>query len=259
MDFIYDLPTWFFVVFVFSLMFVANEVGYRIGRTRHANEDDRSHSVSTSQKAAILGLVALLFGFSYSITSSRYSQRQRVVLDEANAIGTCYLRARLLAEPARSRMQDALRNYTDMRLEHFEKGLDPAEYQRTSAAMDVLLSELWSAVEDGVKADSELARTAQIVPAANEVIDMSATRAWASHNHLPVSTLLLMAVCMVVSGGLQGHSSGQVRRRHLELWLTLNVLVMLLLFVVIDFDRPRRGFIRVNHAPLIELQKSMRR
>lgn len=55
-----------------------------------------------------------------------------------------------------------------------------------------------------------------------------------------------------------GHSSGQVGRRHLGLWLALNVLVALVLFVVLDFDRPRRGLIQINHQPLIELRETLK-
>lgn len=255
---IYDCQSWIIVASILALMFAANEASYRFGRVRSGEEPERVHGVSKALKASILGLVALLLGFSFSITSNRFNQRQRVVLDEANAIGTCYLRAGLLAEPTRTRIQATLRRYTDLRLEHFERALEPGEYVRTSKAMDATLLELWSAVEDSVKTNPELARTSQIVPAANAVIDMAATRAWASHNQMPSSVLALLAVCMVVSGGILGHSSGQTARRHVGLWVMLNVLVALVLFVVLDFDRPRRGLIQVNHAPLIELRESMK-
>ena len=259
MNIIYDWPTWVIVVSLLALMFAANEVGYRLGRGPRADEPEGSHAVTNTLKGSIIGLVALLLGFSYSITSSKFNQRQRLVLDEANAIGTCYLRAGLLAEPARSHIRTVLQRYTDVRIEHFERALEPGEYQRTTKAMDAAMVDLWSAVEDGVKADHELAHTSQIVPAANEVIDLSATRAWASHNQMPASVLFLLAVCMIISSGLVGHSSGQVGRRHLGLWIGLNILVMLVLFVVLDFDRPRRGLIQVNHAPLIELRESIKK
>ena len=258
MNAIYQWPIWVLVAGVLVFSFGAHEVGYRIGRARQAEIPEPVRNVGTALKASIIGLVALLLGFSFSMTSSRFNQRQRLVLDEANAIGTCYLRAGLLAEPARNRIRAALQNYTDLRLEYFERGLDPGEYQRTTKAMDAAMVDLWSAVEDGVKADHELAHTSQIVPAANEVIDLSATRAWASHNQMPASVLFLLAVCMIFSSGLVGHSSGQVGRRHSGLWITLVVLVMLVLFVMLDFDRPRRGLIQVNHAPLIELRESLK-
>ena len=257
MDRIYDWPIWVLVVSLLALTFVATEVGYRLGRAQRAEEPERSHTVSNALKASVIGLVALLLGFSYSMTTSRFEVRQRLVLDEANAIGTCYLRGGVLEEPARSRVQAALKRYTDLRLECFKLAVEPGEYQRTTEAMDAALVDLWSAVEDAVKADRQLAHTSQIIPAANEVIDLAATRAWANRNHMPPAVLLLLAICMVASSGLMGHSSGQVGRRHVGLWVNLNLLLLLVVFVVLDFDRPRRGFIQVNHAPLIELRESM--
>ena len=257
MQFIYDLPIWAFISVVLPLMFGANEIGFRMGRARHADEPERSQTVANGLKASIIGLVALLLGFSYSMTSGRFNQRQQLVLDEANAIGTCYLRAGLLPETAGGHIRDCLRRYTDLRLEHFETALVPSEFQRTTKAMDAALVELWAGVEEAVKSDQDRARVSEIVPAANEVIDLAATRAWASHNQMPASVLALLAICVVVSSGLMGHSSGQVGRRHLGLWVALNCLIMLVLFVVLDFDRPRRGLIQINHQPLIELRQSM--
>ena len=257
MNIIYEWPTWVIVVSLLALTVAATEVGYRFGRAPRPEEPEGSRTVTNAFKGSIIGLVALLIGFSYSITSSRFELRQRLVLDEANAIGTCYLRAGLLAEPSRSRIRILLRRYTDLRLEHFQRALEPGEYQRTTKAMDAVMVDLWSDVEEAVKADRELSRVSQIVPAANDVIDLSATRAWASHNQMPPPVLLLLALCMIVSSGLGGHSSGQAGRRHLGLWIAMNVLVILALFVVLDFDRPRRGLIQVNHTPLIELRESM--
>jgi hypothetical protein len=259
MSTIYDWPTWALVVVLFSVMLLVNEVGFRFGRAQFSLESERSHSVSNVLKASVLGLVALLLGFSFSLTTSRFGQRQRVVLDEANAIGTCYLRAELLAEPARKAIQSSLKEYTDARLDYFNRALIPGELERTTQAMDVALEALWAGVSSAVAADREQARVSQIVPAANAVIDLNATRAWAIQNQLPSPVFLLLAACAVVSSGLMGHSSGQAGKRHLGVWAALNCLVILVLFVVLDFDRPRRGFIQINHAPLIELRESMMR
>ena len=70
---------------------------------------------------------------------------------------------------------------------------------------------------------------------------------------MPDPVLVLLALCMVMSSGVAGYSSGQAGRRHIGLWIALNILVLLVLFVVLDFDRPRRGLVQVSHAPLIEL------
>lgn len=258
MDRIYDLAPGTFALCVLALMFVASEAGYRFGVHADRAEPEQSRAVSTAIKGSIFGLVALLLGFSYSMTSNRHNQRLQLVLDEANAIGTCYLRADLLSEPARGEIRTALRRYTDLRIEHFEHALDEQAFQRTTSGMDSALVALWSGVTHAAKQDQSQIVPSQIVPAANAVIDLSATWAWATRIHLPPSVLILLATSMLVSAFLFGHSSGQVRRRHIGLWIALNFLIMLVLFVVMDFDRARHGLIQVDHTALIELQRSMR-
>lgn len=254
MDFIYLCPTWALLAVLLTLMFFADEIGYRLGVRGHQNETEPSRTVSNALKGSVFGLVALLLGFSFAATSSRHDQRRKVVLAEANALGTCYLRAGLLEEPERGRIREGLRQYLSVRLEHFEKGLDPIESRRTGREMDRLLAKLWDAVAEAKRKNREEVLVSQIVPATNEVIDLNSTRDWMMQNRLPVSVLVLLTVSVVVSSMLIGHSCGQSGRRHAWLWVCFNGLLALVLFVILDFDRPRRGLILVDHAPLIELK-----
>jgi hypothetical protein len=112
-------------------------------------------------------------------------------------------------------------------------------------------------VEDANRREPDKVRNSLIVPAANEVIDLSSARAWANRNHLPEPVLLLLMVSVLVACLLLGHSSGQAGRRHPGLWLATNAIFALVLYVVLDFDRPRRGLIRVDQTPLIELDASI--
>ncbi len=257
MNVIYNWPIWIVVVAILVLWFVASEIGFRLGSSRKADQAERRLAVATALKASVLGMVALLLGFSFSITSNRFSDRSRIVLEEANSIGTCYLRAGLLGESAKNRIRESLRRYTDARLEHFDKGLNPADYDRTLKLMREALNELWLAVSDSVKAEPDLVRTSQIVPAANAVIDLSATTEWATRNKLPGSVVVLLGICIVISGALIGHSSGETGKRNMGLWTALNILVVLIVFVILDFDRSRRGLIQIDHTPLVEARKSM--
>lgn len=258
MDAVYKWPTWGIVAVIAAATLIANIISYHIAKRRRDQESDRAYGVSSSLKGGILGLVALLIGFTYSLTSSRYDEREHIVLNEANAIGTCYLRAGLLKELPRERIRAALRRYTDARLSLFERGLHSAEAQRLTREMDAELDVIWSGVSISAEADPERTRTSAIVPAANDVIDLSATRAWASRNFLPPPVILLLGVCMVVSGAITGHSFGQVHRPAAGLWALQNVLMALVLFVILDFDRPRRGLITVDHQPLVDVRATIR-
>lgn len=254
---IYDLPTWSIVGCILLLTFIANEIGFRFGWQDRARESDGSRAVSNGLKASILGLAALLLGFSFSTTSTKHYQRQRLVLDEANAIGTCYLRTDLLEAPHRLEMQQGLKRFTEQRLRFFEFGLDPAVSTETLQEMDRELDQLWQICSAATREQSERMLVSQIIPSLNEVIDLNATRTWSTRNHMPQAVLILLTVCILVSSVITGHSSGQVGKRYLWLWIAFNLLLTLVLFVILDFDRPRRGLIQVDHQPLVELYESM--
>ncbi|HEV2672516.1 MAG TPA: hypothetical protein VGU74_15590 [Gemmatimonadales bacterium] len=256
MHVIYDWPIWIPVLTILLLSLGAGELGFRYGRSRPLSESERD--IVSTLRTSTLGLVALLLGFSFAITSSRHNDRSRLAMDEANAIGTCYLRAGLVAEPASSQMRAALRRYTDLRIESFERGLDPQEFERLAADMHAALDDLWTGVAHTVSADRQLALAAAIVPAANDVIDLSATREWMRRYHMPPSVVWLLALSIILCGAMTGHALGEAGQRHVGIALGLNLLILMVAFVVLDFDRPRRGLIRVDQTPLIQLRESMK-
>ncbi len=253
---IYDWPIWIPILTILLLSLGAGELAFRYARSRQLSDAERD--IINTLRTSTLGLVALLLGFSFAITSSRHNDRSRLVMDEANAIGTCYLRAGLVAEPARSEIRTAVRRYTDLRIESFERGLVRREFERLATAMSGALDELWTGVAHAVSADRQLALTSAIVPAANEVIDLSATREWMRSYHMPPSVVWLLAMSIILCGAMTGHALGEAGRRHVGLSLGLNLLILTVAFVVLDFDRPRRGVIRVDQTPLIQLRESMK-
>lgn len=256
MQAIYDWPIWIPILTIFLLSLGAGELGFRYARSRQLSDAERD--IVSTLRTSTLGLVALLLGFSFAITSGRHNDRSRLVMDEANAIGTCYLRAALLAEPARGEIRTALRRYTDLRVESFDRGHDRREFERLADAMHAALDELWSGVAHAMSADRQLALASAIVPAANEVIDLSTAREWIRSYHMPPSVLWLLALSIILCGAMTGHALGEAGQRHVGLSLGLNLLILMVAFVVLDFDRPRRGVIRVDQTPLIKVRESMR-
>ena len=257
MDVIYDWPIGTLVCGILLLSIVATEIGFRYGRRARKQQSDRDFAMTTGIKASIIGLVALLLGFSFSITSSRYSERVRLIINEANAIGTCFDRAGLLADPAKNQIRTALRRYTALRLVHYNNRPTSAEFVRTGKEMDAALRELWAGAAQAVSVDAQLANTSQIVAGANEVMDLSTVREWAMLNRLPPAVIILLGLCVVISGGMVGHSSAEAGERHPGLWIALNILIMMVVFVILDFDRPRRGLIRISQSPLVKVQEEI--
>ncbi len=257
MHVIYDWPLWIPVVAILLLSLGASELGFRYGRARRIPESERG--IVTAIRTSTLGLVALLLAFSFAITSGRFNDRSRLVMDEANAVGTCYLRAGLLEEPASSQIRTALRRYTDFRLVSFERGLDPREFERLADSMHATLDEVWAGVTQAMNKDRQLVIASQIVPAVNQVIDLSATREWIRRFHMPAPVVWLLGLSVILCGAMTGHALGEAGPRHLGLMLGFNLLIVMVVFVVLDFDRPRRGLIHVDQTPLIQVRESMRR
>jgi hypothetical protein len=257
MDFIYRWPISWIVVILLILAIIVSEVCYRAGR-RKVWENDRAHSIIVTIRASIIGFVALLLGFSFSVTSSRYGERSRLVMDDANAISTCYERAGLLAEPVRGRIRAALRRYVDLRLEHFERNVEPAEYRRVSQALDSTLGELWDGVTQAVALDRAVAFVSQIVPAANDVTDRYTEENWSWQFHLPSAIVLLLCLSVVVAAAQVGMSMAESGSRHAGLWVALMGLVMMVVFVVLDLDRPTGGLIQVSQRAMMEVRDGMK-
>jgi hypothetical protein len=256
MEFFNSIPTWFFCLFLIAVMYLANEVGYRAGLRSRRQQTEDTKTASNAVKGAIFGLGALMLGFSFSMASSRFEERQHFVLQEANDLGTCYLRFDLIAEPNKTIGKNSIEKMVNLRLEIFEKGLDHDEVSRIAVAIDQEAKAVWSAIESTKQKDASSLISSQIVPAANSVIDNITNRNWLARKRLPGVILFLLAITLIVTALLIGHSSGQGELRQRGLWLALDILMSVVVFVIIDLDRPRQGLIQTDHGPLIELRNS---
>jgi hypothetical protein len=256
MNGIYDWPLWVTVVVMLLLSRVATELGFRLGRAMRASKSE--HMVVETIRAGTLGLVALLLGFSFAITSGRFNERSELVMDEASSIEACYLRADLVAEPASTQIRTALRRYMDFRLESYDVGLNRGEYQRSAGRMHGALDELWTAVVGAVNADRPRALASGIVPCANEVVHLSAKREWMRRFHMPAAVVVLLGLSIIICAAMIGHALGETGSRHVWLSLAVNLLIVMVAAIVLDFDRPRSGLIRVEQTPLIIVRDRMK-
>ena len=207
-------------------------------------------------QTATLGIVALLLAFGLSLAIGRYETRRAAVVDDANTIGTTYLRAQTLAEPVRTRSLELLRRYADeaIRLSHEVPG--SASMRRTEAAQEVLQRRLWSLAGQALD-DAPVASAPRLyVDSLNEMIDQQTVRISALNNRVPGTVLLLEVVASALALGLLALYLTQLGRGPVTV-LVAAVLVTMLLFVTFDLDRPTRGLITVPDTPLVSLRASM--
>jgi hypothetical protein len=235
---------------LFAILLAALEVGLRVGR-RVAHETDAGESSQIGAiQGAILGLLGLLLAFSFAAAGTRFLERQDLIVEEANAIGTAYLRADLLEEPHRSELREALRRYTEHRLElsrRLRAVIQPADL----AEVERLHGRIWSAASAGVTARPAV-MMGVLVPV-NEVIDLHSTRLAAGRKRLHPLVMGLLISCSVLAIGAMGYGSGVGGRKRSPLAFALTSLIGVALWVTIDFDHPRAGLMQLSDAPLESL------
>jgi hypothetical protein len=232
-----------------AILLVGLEAGFRAGRRAKGESDATSGQVGAIQ-GAILGLLGLLLAFSFAAAGSRFIERQDLIIAEANAIGTAYLRADLLDEPHRSELRAVLKRYTERRLEvsrDLRNGLSPAALEE----IERLHAGIWRAATSGVAARP--AAMIGVLPPVNEVIDLHSTRLAAAAKRLPPIVMGLLILNSVFAVAVMGYGCGIGRERRAPLTSVLALLIGAALWITIDLDKPRAGLIQLSDAPLESL------
>jgi len=207
-------------------------------------------------QAALLGLVGLILAFGLSLAVGRYEARRAAVVDEANAIGTTYLRAQLLAEPVRSRSLERLVRYTDASIRLSESVPTSDEARRAVADGQVLQRQLWGLAGEAVAGAPDATAPRLYVQTLNDMIDMQTVRVAGLSNRVPGEVLAVEVLGAAVGLGLLAFYLALLGRGVITVVLAAALVTMLLL-VTLDLDRPTRGLIKVPAAPLVSLRASM--
>lgn len=247
------------VAFLLIAMILGLEAGFRLGMRAHAHTPEVTREQTSTILGAMLGLLALVLGFCFSLALQRFDDRSQAVVAEANAIGTTWLRAGLLQEPARSESQQLLRAYIDVRVHEAAVSLDHSDARNALLQQgDALAQQLWAAATRAVAADPRPTTSGLYVQTLNEMIDSQSSRQAALGRHVPELVLWLVFLTMVLTTTTMGYSAGLGGRRAPAASLALIGLISLVVYLIIDLDRPRRGFIQVSQQSMLELQAATR-
>jgi hypothetical protein len=207
-------------------------------------------------QGALLGFVGLLLALGLTMAVGRYDGRRAAVVNEANAIGTTFLRAQLLDEPERTESLDLLVAYTDERIQLSEAVPDSAGFEDAVSDSEAIHRELWRLAGDAVAADPLGTAPRAYIETLNELIDMHTTRVAASDNRIPPAVLWLqIGGAAVALGALAFYLS--TLGRGVGTVVLASVLVTGMVLVICDLDRPHRGLIKVPDGPLVAVRASM--
>lgn len=236
----------------FVLLFLAAHIGdFLRNRVFPLNEDARNDFGVVL--GATLTLLGLLIGFSFSMAVSRYDQRKNYEEEEANAIGTEYLRADLLPAADTGRVRELLRKYVEQRV-LFYTTRNPQALAKIDADTAALQNELWSAVLPGAAAQPT-PPIALVLSGMNDVLNSQGYTQAAWWNRIPIAAWILMTAIAVCCNVLIGYGARRTDRR---IFLIVPVAVSIAFFLISDIDSPRGGSIRVAPQNLLSLSRSMR-
>jgi hypothetical protein len=203
--------------------------------------------------SAVLGLLALMMGFTFALAVNRYETRRVLVISEANAIGTAYLRAQLLTEPHRTRISALLKDYTDHRIAFAT--VKRAQAQTMVAENDQLLTDLWTATVAAFPTIKGMPLSNSFIDSVNRVIDLHEERKSSRLAKVPTEVFAVLFVYIIVTSGALGYTTSGAAG--LSEAAVLLGLILMSIMLTVDIDRPTGGNIVENQAPMLRLQASM--
>jgi hypothetical protein len=241
------------------ILFLFMEFGHRLG-CKHRSVDPESNKDWVSVvDGPILALLGLLVAFTFSAAADRFNARRKLIVEEANAVGTAYLRLDLLNPPDRDTLRQKFRDYLDSRIKTYALIPDVQAALQEFEHSQTLQRDIWNqAIPACQKTGSTLAGM-QLVPALNAMFDITITRFAATQFHTPVVVFILLISLALVAALLAGYQMSSSKKR---CWIHVSLFVItftLAIYVIMDLESPRLGLVRMDatDALLKDVRQSM--
>lgn len=247
------LPLWGLFMAILLLVLLSVEGGYRLGKYRRSRSEEEKEAPVGAMVGSTLGLLAFLLAFTFGLAATRFDTRRQVLLDEANAIGTTYLRAGMLPD-RRAEIRGLLRDYVDTRLEAVKSGKIAEGIRRSEQLQD----QLWAqAVALGESNPTSIV-VGLFVQSLNEVIDLHAKRVTVGlRNRIPGAIWVALFAVAVLSFAAMGYHAGLSRTSRSLVELAVALTFSAVIGLIADLDRPQEGVLKVSQQALIDLRQSM--
>ncbi|MBB5065018.1 hypothetical protein [Granulicella mallensis] len=237
-----------FCPFVILFLFLGSLLGAWV-RVRRAEAVARDAGSFKALEGAVLGLFALLLGFSFAMAVNRYDLRKQLEVEEANAIGTTWLRTDTLPEPARTAERQLLQQYVPVRLNFVAAGTDAQAIQRSLTQSGELQEQIWKIAAGDASARRDPV-SALLLSSLNDTIDVTEKRTAALENRIPSPAWAILLFMAFVSSALVAIS---ITSRSKRLLVILPVVVGVVFALILDLDSSRSGFIRVHQNSMMRV------
>lgn len=213
-EIMYNQNSILIVALLFIAILIAYEIFYRIGELYQNKADHEVKSQASAIQTGILGLLALLLGFTFNMALQRFDNRSHAVIQEANAIGTALLRTNLLPKLYESTIYSLLQKYIDLRVETSSVDLtSKTQRQSINDKTDEILNQIWDQAIKASEIDPRPVTTGYFITSLNDLIDAKGERNALLQRHVPEVIIFLLFIIFIIGGALMGYTSGLSQKR----------------------------------------------
>jgi hypothetical protein len=253
-----SIPIWLLIIIITVLFSIAVELGFRVGKFKHDRLEEAQNPQVSTILGASLGLLAFFLAFTFSMAGSRYDERKKLVLDEANTVETTYLRAQLLPEPYRTEFQDLLRKYVDARAQLQTDNLETV--RQVIVKSEELHNLLWSKVVMLSENSNYSGVTALFVRSLNDVFDLHGKRINAGlRNRISISIFLSLYLVAFLAMAMMGYQAGLTGKRAPIASFALVLTFAIVMTLITDLERPRQNIFSVSQQAMVDLKNKVGR
>jgi hypothetical protein len=250
----------FFAAFLFVGMLLLLEVGRRWGTRRLEVDPQSAREGLGAINGAAFTLLGLLIAFTFSSAATRFETRRALIVEETNDIGTAWLRLDLLPMEAQPVLRESFRRYVDSRLEVYRKMPDLAAAHDALTQSNALQGDIWNRAIAATREGAVPSASILLLPALNAMFDITTTRTAAARFHQPAIIFLMLGITGLISALLAGYAMAGGKGRSLTHMINFAAIIALAVYVILDLEYPRLGFIRIDAADqvLVNLRQSMK-
>ena len=236
------------------------EIGRRIGIRRLRRDPEFAKARVSVVEGAVFGLLGLMIAFTFSGAASRFDARRHLIVEEANDIGTAWLRLELLPPADQPPLRDLFRTYLASRLELYKRLADPAAMNAQLDRIEKLQKEIWTKAVVAVKASGDTRTTSLLLGSLNEMIDITTDRTMALQTHPPIIIFAMLIFLAFAAALLAGVGMASPTGRNWVHELGFGLVLAAVVYVILDLEFPRFGLIRIDAVDqvLIDLLDSMK-
>ena len=244
-----------FQILIFSIVLLLGAI--EVGRWFGVRAKPQGTGSVPTLEASILGLLALMIGFTFAVALSRFEARRQGVLNEANAIGTTALRARLLPAPHSQDCLKLLRDYVQVRLDLTQKTSSPLDLKAALARSNAIQEALWQQAKEVAAKNNGMVPTGLFIQSLNEMIDDHEKRLVALISGVPNIVLIVLYTIAMVASAFAGYAAGvEAQRSRGPMYVAMALFIAVILLIQ-DLDRPTSGFITASQQPMQDVAASI--